>query len=238
MHKPPETHASECWGNPDMLSTQSHSFGPRNWANLESYGKPFEKLVIWQLPNSFECTLLTAHILNPSWSVLGEEHRQRQVSSAQQSRDAQRGQCNPIASLDLSEPAAQERWVQPKKTTAWEVTMGNRGPQQSFHCRKQQTALLGQIHWGNSSACSCNQGFPVYDGADLLRSSSVKNGQGVLVGDKLTVSQQCALAARRGNGILEHIRKSVASRAMELILPLYLALVRPHLAFLVQFWDP
>lgn len=74
MHKPPETHASECWGNPDMLSTHSHSFGPRNWVNSESYCKPFKKL-----SNSFECTLLTAHILNPSWSVLGEKHRQNQV---------------------------------------------------------------------------------------------------------------------------------------------------------------
>lgn len=106
MHKPPETHTSECWSNPEMFSTQSHSFGPRNWVN---YCKPFEKLVIWQLPYSFECTLITAHILNPSWSVLGEKHRARSGSSAQQPHDAHGGQCNPTASLDLSEPAAQER---------------------------------------------------------------------------------------------------------------------------------
>lgn len=108
------------------------------------------------------------------------------------------------------------RWVQ--KKSRWEA-----GPQQSFHHRKQQGALLGQTHWGNFSACSWNLGFPAYDGADLLKSSSVKKDQGVLVGDKQTVSQQSVLAVRRDNGIMEDTRKSVASRVIELILPLYLA---------------
>ncbi|KAJ7406262.1 hypothetical protein BTVI_65933 [Pitangus sulphuratus] len=48
-------------------------------------------------------------------------------------------------------------------------------------------------------------------GADLLESSSVKKDLGVLVDDKLTMSQQCALAAKRANGILGSIGKSVAS---------------------------
>jgi len=75
-------------------------------------------------------------------------------------------------------------------------------------------------------------------GRDLLKCSSAERALVVLVYDRLTMCQQCALAAKKANGILGCIKKSVAISTREVLLPLYTALVRPHLEYCVQFWAP
>ena len=73
-------------------------------------------------------------------------------------------------------------------------------------------------------------------GADLLERSSAEKELGVLVGNRLAVSQQCTLVAMKASGILGCLPKSLASRSREVILPLSSALLRPHLESCVSFW--
>ena len=56
--------------------------------------------------------------------------------------------------------------------------------------------------------------------------------------EKDLVSEQCRIAASEGNQILGMIRRNITYKEKSLIIPLYKAIVRPHLEYCIQAWNP
>ena len=54
----------------------------------------------------------------------------------------------------------------------------------------------------------------------------------------MKVSEQCGIAAAKGNQILGLIRRNIVYKEKEPIIPLYKTIVRPHLEYCMQAWRP
>ena len=72
----------------------------------------------------------------------------------------------------------------------------------------------------------------------LLGRSTQEKDLGVTFSADMKVSEQCGIAASKGNQILGLIRRTITYKEKQLIVPLYKAIVRPHLEYCIQAWRP
>ena len=61
---------------------------------------------------------------------------------------------------------------------------------------------------------------------------------GVTMNANMKVSEQCRIAASKGKQVLGMIRRNVTYKEKRLIVPLFKAIVRPHIAYCIQACSP
>ena len=72
----------------------------------------------------------------------------------------------------------------------------------------------------------------------VLGRTTQDNYLGVTFSADMNVSEQCGIAASKGNQILGLIRRTIMYNEKQLIVPLYKAIVRSHSEYCIQAWRP
>ena len=141
----------------------------------------------------------------------------------------------------LNKATAKHRWHQAEWCSWYSRGKGchPEGPWQD----PKQWARANLMKFNRPSARSCTwvRGNRLHQhrlGNGWVESSPAETDFGILVDEKLDISQQYALAAQKANRTLGCRKRSVASRSREVILPLCSTLVRTHLENCIQFGGP
>ena len=96
----------------------------------------------------------------------------------------------------------------------------------------------------NFGKCKClHTGHGILDvnykmGDTVLGTTVKEKDLGVTISADMKVSEQCGIAASKDNQILGLIRRNITYKGKKLIIPLYKAIVRPHLEYCIQAWRP
>ena len=96
----------------------------------------------------------------------------------------------------------------------------------------------------NFGKCKClhtghgNEDAQYTMGGTLLNTTITGKDLGLAISADMKESEQCGIAAAKGNKILGLIRRNIVYKEKELIIPLYKTIVRPHLEYCIQAWRP
>ena len=78
-----------------------------------------------------------------------------------------------------------------------------------------------------------------YEMGGTILSKTVKGKDlGVTINASMKVSEQCRIAASKGNQVIGIIRRNITYKEKCQIIHLYKAIVRPHLEYCIQAWNP
>ena len=72
----------------------------------------------------------------------------------------------------------------------------------------------------------------------LFNTTLKENDLGLIISADMKVSEQCGIAAAKGNQIIGLIRRNIVYKEKELLIPLYKTIVRLHLEYCIQAWRP
>ena len=96
----------------------------------------------------------------------------------------------------------------------------------------------------NFGKCKClhtgpgNTSMNYEMGGSILSKTVRENDLGVTMNANMKVSEQCRIATSKGTQVLGMIRRNVTYKNQSLIVPLYKAIVVPHLEYCIQAWRP
>ena len=83
-----------------------------------------------------------------------------------------------------------------------------------------------------------NTGMNCEMGGTILSKTVKEKYLGVSMNANMKVSEQCRIAASKGNQVLGMIRRNITYKEKSLIVSLFKAIVRPHLENCIQAWSP
>ena len=92
--------------------------------------------------------------------------------------------------------------------------------------------------------CKClhtgpgNTGMNYEMGGTILSKTVKEKDVGVTINSNMEVSEQCRIAASKGNQVIGMIRRNIKYKGKCLIIPLYKAIVRHHLEYFIEAWNP
>ena len=74
-------------------------------------------------------------------------------------------------------------------------------------------------------------------GVTILSKIVKETDVGVTRNANMKVSEQCRIAASKGNQVLGMIRRNITDKKKNWIVPPYKAIVRPHFEYCIQAWN-